>query len=87
MTAPAVGIYGHHRRWAAALTRLALICSAASCAESSFVDKYCDWRTVTAPGASDRIPAGDFEPVTSIFDKAWRETVSYLEQAWRKTLL
>lgn len=50
------------------------------------VDKYCDWRTVTAPGAPDRIPAGDLESVPVILDKAWRDTVRYLEQAWRQTL-
>jgi hypothetical protein len=51
------------------------------------VDKYCDWRTITAPGAANRIPAGHFEPVSGIFNKAWRDTVRYLEEAWGKTLL
>ena len=52
-----------------------------------FVDNYCDWRTVTSPGAPGRIPEGDFEPVPIILDKAWHETVRYLQQAWHQTLL
>jgi hypothetical protein len=51
------------------------------------VDKYCDWRSVTAPGAMTRIPAGDFEPISVILETAWRETVDYLEHSWRQTLV
>lgn len=51
------------------------------------VDKYCDWRTVTAADAPGRIPAGDFEPVSAILEKAWGETVRYFERAWKQTLI
>lgn len=51
------------------------------------VDKYCDWRTVTAPDAAAKIPAGDFEPADAILEHAWRETLTYFEQTWHAVLL
>ena len=51
------------------------------------VEKYCDWRTVTAPGAASRIPPGDFETPSSLLDQAWRETLQYVEENWRRYLL
>jgi hypothetical protein len=51
------------------------------------VDSYCDWRTVTAPGAAARIPAGDFEPPAVLLGRAWHDTVCYLEQTWHQRLV
>lgn len=51
------------------------------------VDKYCDWRTVTGPGAASRIPIGDFESASAILGRAWQETLQYLENMWRQHLV
>jgi hypothetical protein len=51
------------------------------------IGKYCDWRTVTAPGAAARIPAGDFETTNAILNQAWQATIAYFQQKWTAVLL
>jgi hypothetical protein len=51
------------------------------------VDRYCDWRTVTNPGAVSRVPEGDFQPTSMLLNCAWQHTVDYLERMWWQHLM